>query len=206
MTARCYVFIATSVDGFIAREDGSVDWLDVPFAESPPDEDFGFADFFGLIDAVVLGRNSYEKVLELGEWYYGSKPVIVLSSTLRDLPANEGQNVRIENGDPQEITDRLYRGRLRRLYIDGGDTIRRFLAASLIDEMTITTIPVLLGRGIPLFGPEAADLSLELLESRSYPSGLVQSRYRVRPGRMRRGPAVQESDVQGQDDDGSAPQ
>ncbi len=173
------VFIATSLDGYIARTDGSLDWLDAANATVPTGEDCGYAEFMVEIDALVMGRNTYDKVLTFGFWPYGEKRVFVLSS--RDVPiAPELRDrVSVERGEPAELVERLSASGFVRIYLDGGKTIQRFLAADCVDELTLTTIPVLLGSGISLFGRGEADLRLQLVASRSWTFGFVQSRWRV---------------------------
>ena len=170
---RCSVFIATSLDGFIAREDGGLDWL--PGDDCEP---HGYEEFFASVDAVVIGRGTFETVLGFGSWPYGSKPVFVLSSrhTVKLPPEAVGE---VLAGDPREISARLEERGFRHLYVDGGVTIQGFLRAGLIQRMTITRIPVLLGKGIPLFGDLPADLRLRHAWTRSFPSGMVQSEYAV---------------------------
>ncbi len=178
MPRKCSVFVATSLDGFIARPDGNIDWLE-PAAGGPEDGDFGYQVFLDSVDALIMGRKTFEKVLSFPEWPYGKKQIIVLSGSLRDIPAAVPDTVRLLNLAPQQIIDQLAREGLSSFYVDGGVTIQRFLAAGLIDEMTITVIPVLLGTGIPLFGPLEADVPLKLLSSESYSCGFVQSRYSI---------------------------
>ena len=180
MNARCSVFIATSLDGFIARSDGRIDWLNDANALVPPGEDCGFAEFFSSVDALVMGRNTFEQVLSFPEWPYGSKPVIVLSRSLRSLPAQVPATVTLSAEPPATLVARLSVKGLRHLYIDGGLTIQSFLMANLIGEMTITVIPVLLGSGKPLFGSLQRDVPLQLLACRAYDFGFVQSRYLAR--------------------------
>lgn len=170
------VFIATSLDGFIARPDGALDWLPGDGAEA-----HGYDEFIASVDALVLGRKTYEVVLGFGGWHFGTKPVIVLSSTLAALNVPAGAVCELMSGTPQEIVARLEARGLRHLYIDGGITIQRFLEAGLIGRLIITRIPVILGRGIPLFGATPGDIRLEHVATRSYASGLVQSEYRVAP-------------------------
>jgi dihydrofolate reductase len=177
------VFIATSLDGYIAREDGSIDWLIAANASVPPGEDCGYAAFMSGVDALVMGRNTFELVRTFDAWPYGEKPVVVLSGSLTALPEDVPPSVMLASGKPEEVVERLASRGLFNLYIDGGITIQRFLAAGLIDELTITTIPILLGKGRPLFGPLEQDIRLELASSRAYDFGFVQNRYRVRkPG------------------------
>jgi len=167
---RCSVFIATSVDGFIAREDGTFDFLSIV---EQPDQDYGFAEFFGSVDALVIGRNTYETALAFDEWPYAGKRCIVL--THRETPSLHGEQ--FFSGAPGALVEQLGLGGAQRLYVDGGAVIRSFLGADLIDDFTLSIIPVLLGRGISLFGNEVPELRLTLESSESYPSGLVQLRY-----------------------------
>jgi dihydrofolate reductase len=167
------VFIATSLDGYIARRNGALDWL-------PEDcEPHGYEEFIASVDAIVIGRMTWEVVLGFPEWPYGSKPVIVLSSTLSELEIPPGAVCDLLAGPPPDIVARLAERGMKHLYIDGGLTIQGFLRAGLIDCLIITRIPVLLGSGIPLFGPLAHDIRLHHVATRSYPSGLVQTEYTI---------------------------
>lgn len=172
------VFIATSLDRFIAREDGGIDWLPVPDANSGGGEDYGYKDFIKTIDAMVMGRNTFELVRTFDEWYYGDMPVFVLTNQGVDIPDRISKTVSQMSGEPMEIVEQLKENGYNHLYIDGGKTIQGFLNAGLIDEMTITTIPVLIGSGIPLFGPVNRDIHLEHTGNRTS-GGLIQNRYRV---------------------------
>jgi dihydrofolate reductase len=171
---KASVFIATSLDGFIAREDGRLDWL-------PADggEPHGYDEFIATVDAIVIGRKTFETVLGFGAWPYGQQHVIVLSASMTDLKAPEGAVCELMAGPPEEIVSLLTQRGMKHLYIDGGVTIQRFLRASLIQRLVITRIPVLLGRGIPLFGPLAKDIRFEHIATRWFPSGMVQSEYLV---------------------------
>jgi len=170
---KCSVFIATSIDGFIARTDGALDWL-------PADaEPHGYDEFIATIDALVIGRKTFDTVMTFDTWPYGTKPVVVLSNTLSEVTVPAGAVCDVMSGTPHEIVDRLTQRGMSHLYIDGGVTIQHFLEAGLIQRLTITRIPVLLGSGIPLFGPLSRDVRLEHVATRSYPSGLVQSEYQV---------------------------
>ena len=171
------VFIATSVDGFIARPDGDVSWLDEvePIEDG---EDAGYGEFFGSVDVLVMGRGSFEKVLEF-KWPYGTMPVIVLSSSLTEVPEELRDRVRIDASAPQELVDKLSQAGYKRMYLDGGKVIQSFLREGLVDEMTITVIPVLIGEGLPLFGKIKKDIKLKLLESKSWKNGFAQSKYEV---------------------------
>lgn len=179
MPLRCSVFIAVSLDGFIARKDGSIDWLDKANLTVPSGEDFGYHAFFGTVDALVMGRGTFDTVIDFPEWFYKDKPVIVLSRTMAALPAAAPATVSLSRETPAELVERLAKEGMTRLYIDGGLTIQSFLAAGLIDDFTITTIPVVIGSGRPLFSDSGTERWLEHVSTQAYPCGFVQSRYRV---------------------------
>jgi dihydrofolate reductase len=168
------VFIATSLDGFIARPDGGLDWLPVDGGEP-----HGYDEFMATVDAIVIGRKTFETVLTFDAWPYGKKPVVVLSTSMTELKTPAGAVCRLMAGLPQEILARLTEDGLKHFYIDGGVTIQGFLRAGLIERLIVTRIPVLLGIGIPLFGPLSHDIRLEHVATRSYPSGMVQSEYLI---------------------------
>jgi dihydrofolate reductase len=172
MTAA--VFVGASVDGFIARQNGDLDWL-------PPGggEPHGYDEFLASVDAIVIGRKTFETVLAFEAWPYAGKRVVVLSSHPVDFSAVRGGTVEQMGGHPAEIVSRLAAGGARHLYVDGGITIQRFLRAGLIDRLVITRVPVLIGEGIPLFGSLPRDIRLRHVATRAYPSGLVQSEYEV---------------------------
>ena len=180
MPLKCSIFIATSLDGFIARKNGAIDWLNDP-ANADEGEDYGYKTFFDSIDIMVIGRNTYELALTFDEWPYSGKKVVVLSSGAPNIPANLAASVEIMSGTPEEVARRLAENGTRHAYVDGGVTIQGFLQAGLIHEMTITTIPILIGEGIPLFGKLDRDIRFQHIETKAYPSGLVQSKYRA-PG------------------------
>ncbi len=171
---KASVFIATSLDGYIAREDGGLDWL-------PADggEPHGYPEFIATVDAIVIGRKTLETVLAFDAWPYEKKPVVVLSRTLSALTVPDGAVCELMAGPPAEIVSRLAQRGMTHLYVDGGVTIQGFLEAGLIQRVIITRIPVLLGSGIPLFGPLSRDIRLEHVATRSYPSGMVQSEYMI---------------------------
>jgi len=177
--AKGSVFIATSLDGFISREDGSIDWLDQANARVPAEEDCGYAEFMSTVDALVMGRHTFELARSFAEWPYGQTPVFVLSSRLSALPAGVPGTVHLSREAPAALVARLSAQGIKHLYIDGGVTIQRFVADGLIDEVTITRIPVLIGAGRPLFGPLSSDVRLEHLSTRAFDFGFVQSKYRV---------------------------
>ncbi|HST07778.1 MAG TPA: dihydrofolate reductase family protein, partial [Gemmatimonadaceae bacterium] len=155
-----------------ARRDGSFDFLLIS-----GDEKHGYDEFIATVDALVMGRNSFETALSFGSWPY-DKPVFVLSS--RSLPPiPPGAVVEHLSGEPTDIVANLSGRGIKHIYVDGGITIQRFLEAGLIDRLIITTVPVLIGTGIPLFGPVARDISLSHVATRQFPSGFVQSEYSV---------------------------
>jgi dihydrofolate reductase len=174
LTMKASVFVGTSLDGFIARRNGDFDFL--PEGGGEP---HGYEEFLASVDAIVIGRNTFEKVLTLGPWPYGSKRVVVLSSRPVDLSVAPGGVVERMSGPPAEIVARLAASGAHHLYVDGGITIQRFLDAGLIQRLVITRVPVLVGDGIPLFGPLARDVALRHVATRQYASGLVQSEYVV---------------------------
>jgi dihydrofolate reductase len=168
------VFIATSVDGFIARPDGRLDWL-------PADggEPHGYDEFMSTVDAVVIGRKTFETVQSYSTWPYEQRLVVVLSTQLSSVKVPARASCELMAGPPNQIVTRLSERGIQHIYVDGGATIRGFLEAGLIQDLTITRVPVLLGAGIPLFGLLPHDVRLEHLATRSYRSGLVTSAYRI---------------------------
>jgi len=170
---RCSVFVGTSVDGFIARRDGSLDWL-------PPGggEEHGYTAFIATVDAIVMGRGTFDIVRKFERWPF-QKPVIVLTTRERDTTLSPDTRVEYMAGTPRTVVDRLATRGMTHLYIDGGVTIQRFLNDGLIDRMTITRVPVIIGDGIPLFGPTPHDIRLIHLGTRTYASGLVTTEYSV---------------------------
>src|SRR5256712_1218903 len=168
------VFVGASVDGFIARPDGALDFL-------PPGggEPHGYDEFIASVDAIVIGRKTFEKVLTFGAWPYGDKRVVVLSSRPVELSAAGGGVVEQMAGPPAEIVSQLAARGAHHLYVDGGITIQRFLRAGLIQRLIITRVPVLIGAGVPLFGALPRDVRLHHVATRHYASGLVQNEYHV---------------------------
>jgi len=168
------VFIGTSVDGFIARPNGDLDFL--PEGGGEP---HGYNEFIASVDAIVIGRKTFETVLAFDAWPYGDKRVVVLSSRPLDLSAVRVGVVEQMGGPPAEIVAQLAARGAHHLYVDGGITIQRFLHAGLIQRLIITRVPVLIGDGVPLFGTLPRDIRLRHVATRHYPSGLVQSEYHV---------------------------
>jgi dihydrofolate reductase len=178
------VFLGMSVDGFIARLDGTLSFLDG--AEQPddgtapaPDDgtggDFGFADFVASIDAIVMGRSTYEFIRPFADWPYQGKPVHVLSST---LTAGEDPRITVHPSF-EEAVSALGAAGYRRVYVDGGRTVHTFLRAGLIDDLTLSRVPVLIGTGLTPFGELAADIPLEHVRTQTFSGGMVQTTYRV---------------------------
>lgn len=172
-----HVFIAVSLDGFIARENGDIDWL---LKRDDPGEDHGYSAFIEDKDMIVMGRGSYEKILTFDAWPYDT-PVLVLSEKLAgtSVPAELQGKVYFSNSTPRDTMVKLASQNVHRVYVDGGRLIQSFLRDALIVDMVITTVPVLIGAGKSLFGTLDNDLDMKLVASRSFPSGLVQSTYRI---------------------------
>ncbi|MEX0739528.1 MAG: dihydrofolate reductase family protein [Pseudohongiella sp.] len=171
-----HVYIATSLDGYIADSNGGLDWLySVP---NPQNSDLGFVEFIDGIDAIVMGRVTFETVCGFGgDWPY-PKPTFVLTSTLDTVPTNLDENVELISGSPLEVTDKLNKRGFKDLYIDGGKTIQSFLQAGLVDDLIISTLPVLLGGGATLFGKLSNKLQLSHIHTDVLLGEIVQSRYR----------------------------
>ena len=175
---KASVFIAASIDGFIARPNGDLDWL--PTEKDVEGGDLGYQAFMDSDDTVVMGRHTYEKVLGFeGDWPFGGKRVVVLSTRSANIPARLAGQVSWMEGPPHRILERLAAEGARHLYIDGGRTIQAFLQARLIHRLIITRIPVLLGSGIPLFGLLENDVPLRHLRTAAYANGMAQSEYAI---------------------------
>jgi len=171
---RTSVFVGMSLDGFIARRNNAFDFLSAGGGE----RENGYEEFFATVDALVIGRKTYEVVLPFPKWPYGATPVFVLST--RPLaPAPEGASVEPLSGSPAEIFALVSARGFQHVYVDGGETVQRFLRAGLIHRLVITRVPVLIGAGIPLFGPVDADILLTHLSTRTLSGGAVQSEYRI---------------------------
>ena len=176
---ECSIFVGISLDGFIARPNGDLDWL---MGEGGGDSaEYGYNEFIAGIDAIVMGRKTFEKVLTFDKWYYGNKRVVVLSHHPLNLSVAQARGGVIEQmaGSPAEIVAKLGASGARRLYVDGGITIQEFLRAGVIHRLIISRLPVLIGEGIPLFGSLSHDIRLIHVTTRTFPGGMVQSEYHV---------------------------
>ena len=171
---RLSVFCGVSVDGFLARPDDALDFL-----ETGGQEPHGFEEFLASVDVIVIGRRTFDVVLKLGGLqFYGKKPVVVLSGSPLEFSSTSALLEQM-SGEPCEIVKRLEARGFQHAYIDGGLTIQRFLAAGLINRLVVTHVPVLIGEGIPLFGPLSNDIPLHHVRTSCYKGGLVQSEYEI---------------------------
>ncbi|WP_282017760.1 dihydrofolate reductase family protein [Salegentibacter mishustinae] len=170
------VFIATSLDGYIADKNGGLDWLQsIP---NPDNDDMGYVEFTNGIDALVMGRTTFETVIGFDvPWPY-NKPVFVLSNKLEEIPESHKSKAFLVKGTLTEILDQIHKKGFNRLYIDGGTTISNFLKEDLIDELVLTTIPILLGGGSSLFTELPNEQKYELIETKTYLNQIVQNRYK----------------------------
>lgn len=171
---KTFVYIGTSLDGFIAERDGNLDWLE-KFANQEVTR--GYGEFIKNIDAIVIGRGTYEKVLTFPSWPY-EKAVFVLSSTLKSLPDSLRGKATIVSMQPRPLLQFLAKEGFSNIYVDGGKVIQAFLRDDCIDEMIISKVPVLLGRGIPLFGFLDKPLQFDHLHTETFSNGLVKGHYR----------------------------
>lgn len=169
------VFIATSLDGYIADRNGGLDWLDqIP---NPNQVDMGYYQFYERIDALVMGRKTFETVLSFDvDWPY-DKPVFVLSNSLSEIPATHRDKAFLLQGNVDQSLSNIHDKGYQNLYIDGGYTITKFLEEDLIDEMIITTMPIVLGEGIPLFGKISQSSHWQLNQTQTFLNQVVQSHY-----------------------------
>jgi dihydrofolate reductase len=170
------VYIATSLDGYISAPNGGLDWLS--FVPNPTEDDLGFSKFMDRVDAIVMGRVTFETVVGFGSGWHYPIPGIVLSSTMKSAPEGFADHVQFANGSPKEIVRIAYEQGFENLYIDGGETIQRFLSEDLIDELIVTEIPILLGGGDRLFGKLDQELTFEFLGTEVMLGQLVKKHYR----------------------------
>lgn len=167
------LYIATSLDGYIARSDGGIDWLSMVEA---PGEDYGYASFYDSVDAIALGSNTYELALSFGEWPYPGKPTFVF--TQRDLPCDRDDVMRASDSVEGVLAKLDAQGYQHLWLVGGGALVNSFLQQNLIDDYIISTIPIILGAGIPLFPPSNSEIKLQLMSAKPYPSGLLQTYYK----------------------------
>lgn len=165
------VYIATSIDGYIARDDGGLDWLEG--VQDAGGDDYGYADFMATIDAVVLGRETYDAVRTFDTWPFAGRRVIVLTNRVLTPVFGEESYA----GALAPLMTRLGEQGVQRVYLDGGATIRQGLDEGLVDDMTISLVPALLGAGRPLFTRGLPGSQWKLTGAEGYPTGLVQLRY-----------------------------
>lgn len=169
------VFIAKSLDGYIADKNGGIEWLET--VPNPNNEDLGFVELMKKVDAIVMGRTTFEVVLNFDiDWPY-EKHVFVLSNSIKEIPNHLSKKVTLLNGELTDILSIIHQKGYHKLYIDGGRTIQSFLKEDLIDELTITTIPILLGGGFPLFGELSKPLKFQHFSSKVFLNELVQDCY-----------------------------
>ena len=173
------VYIATSLDGYIARKDGNLDWLmEIP---NPDNSDYGFQSFINGIDGILMGRITFETIVGFNQWPY-TKPVFILSNKLVSLPDGYQERAKIVNGEIKDILRSLRRKGIENLYIDGGKTIQSFLKQDLIDELIITRVPIILGSGFPLFVDMDIEIKFKLIDTEILNEDLVKSTYkRIKP-------------------------
>ncbi len=179
MEIKASVFIATSLDGYIARENGELDWLS-GFENDDPTEDYGYQQFMDSIDLLIMGRHTFEKVLTFSQWPYPDKRVWVASSNFPEISEDLKDRVQVVNQEPRKLLEIAEEQGNKHVYIDGGRTIQDFLKTGLIHELIITRLPVLIGSGIPLFGKLNEDVKFDHIETKTFSNGLVQSRYRLK--------------------------
>ena len=169
------VYIATSLDGHIAKKDGNIEWLmEVP---NPENSDYGFSEFMVRIDGIIMGRNTFDTVVGFDQWPY-SKPVFVLTNTMKSVPGGYEDKAHIVSGKLKNIVASLESKGIKNLYVDGGKTIQSFLQEDLIDEMIITRIPTILGSGIPLFIDMDQELKFKVVKTEVLNQDLVKSTYK----------------------------
>lgn len=181
---RTSVYVGVSVDGYIARLDGQVDFLD---SAEPIDDDMGYGEFMASIDILVMGRNTYDWVVTMiatnedVDWPYGETPVMVLTHRALDVPPDLVDVVESTGLAPRELLAELRSRGFQHAYVDGGQTVQGFLRAGLIDELIITQVPILIGQGIPLFGEIPDDVKLHHVDTTVFDNGCIQTHYRVLP-------------------------
>ena len=178
MNIKLSAFIATSLDGYIARLNGKLDFLEIN-SDKVQTEDYGYQSFIGSVDCIVMGRNSFEKVVSFPTWPYHNKRVIVLSRKWHQIPDQFADLAELYSGKVELLTVELQNQGVRHVYVDGGITIQSFLQQNLLNELTLTTVPIMMGKGIQLFGSLREDINLKLEYIKSYDSDFVQTKYKL---------------------------
>ena len=174
------VFIGTSLDGFIARETGDIGWLDAANTKVTPGEDFGFNSFLESVDLTIMGRKTFEQVITFNRWQYKDTKMIVLTSKNIEIPEKLKETVTISNiSSPKQLIRELFDQSINHIYVDGGTVIQDFLSARLVDEITVTIVPILIGKGKSFSRLLPKDLFLQHLKTTVYDFGFVQNKYRI---------------------------
>jgi dihydrofolate reductase len=183
---KCSVFIATSADGYIATNDGDIDWLQQPVnlqTDKKDKLDMGFSSYINSVDCMIMGRNSMEKIASFNlneeQWFYGDLEIFALSNSLNEVPDNLRGKVKIHQGDIPSLLSTLEARGFQHAYIDGGKTITSFLNLGLINEMTITLVPIILGEGIRLFGKTNQYIRLVKSQAEAYTNDFIQVKYNI---------------------------
>lgn len=174
------VFIGTSIDGFIARENGDIGWLDDANKKVTPSEDFGFKSFLESVDQIIMGRKTFDQVMTFDAWLYNNTKMIVLTSKNIEIPVNLKETVTTSNtSSPKQLIKELSDQSINHIYVEGGIVIQDFLSAGLVDEITVTIVPILIGKGKSFSGLLPKDLSLQHLKTTVYNFGFVQNKYKI---------------------------
>jgi dihydrofolate reductase len=181
---KCSVFIATTVDGFIATEDGNIDWLYTAgntSADLGDQADMGFNDFINSVDCLIMGRNTMQVIAAMPSdtWAYGDRQVFVLSTSLKELPEHFKDKMSLHSGTIESLISQAESQGFKHAYVDGGKTIQSFLDLKLINEMTLTRVPIILGKGRPLFGATTQNIHLTEASSFAFANDFVQTHYHV---------------------------
>lgn len=171
------IFAVVSLDGFITRLDGQLDWR-VKADNGDQNDTFGRTEFLKSVSTVVMGRKTFLKCLAEPEWPYAHQRVVVLTKTLKEAPKHLAEQVQIFDGSAEDLARELDADGDTRVFLDGGKAAQGFINAGLVDDITIITAPVLIGEGMPLFsGLMKKDLYLSHVETRAFENGFVQTKY-----------------------------
>lgn len=174
------IFIGTSLDGFIARDNGDIDWLNDANKKVTPGEDFGFNSFLESVDLIIMGRKTFEQVIPFDRWPYKDTKMIILTSNNIEVPEKLKKTVTTSDmSSPEQLIKELPDQSTNHIYVDGGIVIQDFLSAKLVDEITVTIVPILIGKGKSFSGLLTKDLSLQHLKTTVYDFGFVQNKYKI---------------------------